>query len=179
MGLSFSRNPDGTTTGHNTETGFTFTAADAEEVKRRVYEDAGWEYTPPPPPVAPGCHRFALADDSFDAGGFGAERYAGLRSDPPAGCAAEDWGSFALLCERPGVTLLDAVAGAVAEIRRDHGLVMNSLGIEKPDEWLDSDRDGHAGRIVAHLLLMAVHRAVRAGYGRADLVRLLDATGIE
>ncbi|MCH5670543.1 hypothetical protein [Streptomyces gilvus] len=29
------------------------------------------------------------------------------------------------------------------------------------------------------LLLMAVHRASLIGYGRADLVRLLDAAGIE
>ncbi|GAB2470756.1 hypothetical protein GCM10027162_77720 [Streptomyces incanus] len=41
------------------------------------------------------------------------------------------------------------------------------------------DKSGCAARIAAHLLLMGVHRARLLGYGRKDLVRLLDATGIE
>ncbi|WP_112468633.1 hypothetical protein [Streptomyces triticisoli] len=179
MGLYFRRNEDGTTTGRNEESGFTVTLADEEEVKRLLHEDAGWEYTPPPPPVPPGYHRFSLVDDAFDAGGFGDERYAGLRERPPAGCFPADWGRFALECERPGKSLLDAVTGTVAEIRREHGLVMNSLGIEKPQEWLGADKNGYAAQIVAHLLLMAAHRASLLGYGRKDLVRLLDAAGVE
>ncbi|MFF6876115.1 hypothetical protein ACFY9S_12470 [Streptomyces sp. NPDC012474] len=91
-----------------------------------------------------------------------------------------DWGCLALECERPGKTLLDAVAGTVAEVRREHGLVMNSLGVEKPQEWFDADgKDGYAAKIVAHLVLMAAGRARMLGYGRKDVVRLLDATGIE
>jgi hypothetical protein len=179
MGLYFHRNDDGTTTGRNEDTGFTVTLADEEEVKRRLYEDAGWEYTPPPPPVPPGFHRFSLAHEDFTDGGFADDRYAALRARPPAGCRPVDWGCFALECERPGRTLLDAVTGTVAEIRREHGLVMNGMGIEKPDEWLGDDKNGHGAEVVGHLLLAAVHRATALGYGRRDLVRLLDATAMQ
>ncbi|GHB15652.1 hypothetical protein GCM10010377_01290 [Streptomyces viridiviolaceus] len=179
MGLSFHRNPDGTTTGRNESTGFAVTHVDAEEVKRLLYEDAGWEYTPPPPPVPPGFHRFSLVHDAFGHVGFGDERYAGLRTDPPEGCVPVDRGCFALECERPGKTLLDAVAGTVSEVRRRYGVVMNSLGIDKPQEWFDVGKNGYAAEILAHLWLMAADRARLLGYGRKDLVRLLDATGIE
>lgn len=177
MGLKFQRNDDGTLTGHNTETDFTVTSADEEEVRRLLHEDAGWEYTPPPSPVAPGLHRFALVHDEFGDGAFGHERYEGLRLHPPSGCEPVDWGGFALKCERPGRTLLEAVSGTVTEIRRAHGLVMNSLGVEDPGEWLGDDKDGYGAQIVAHLMLMAAHRAALLGYGRKDLVRLLDAAG--
>ncbi|MFJ5557387.1 hypothetical protein ACIQCD_08180 [Streptomyces sp. NPDC093250] len=179
MSLHFHRNPDSTTTGRNEATGFTVTHAEEEEVKRQLYEDAGWAYTPPPPPVPPGFHRFALVHEEFEHTGFADERYAGLRARPPEGCVPVDWGCFALKCERPGRTLLDAVAGTVAEVRREHGLVMNSLGVEKPDEWYGADRDGHGAVIAAHLMLTAIHRARVLGYRRKDLVRLLDAAGIE
>ncbi|MFC9126217.1 hypothetical protein ACFT4A_05120 [Streptomyces sp. NPDC057099] len=180
MGLHFHRNPDGTTTGRNEANGFSVTHAEEEEVKRRLYEDAGWEYTPPPPPVPPGFHQFPLVHDEFRATGFGDERYAGLRARPPEGCVPVDRGCFALECERPGKTLMDAVAATVAEVRREHGLVMNSLGVEKPQEWFDADnKNGYAAQIVAHVVLMAADRARLLGYGRKDLVRLLDATGIE
>lgn len=180
MGLTFHHNPDGTTTGRNEATGFTVTHAEEEEVKRQLYEDAGWAYAPPPPPVPPGFHRFALVHDEFEDTGFTDERYAGLRARPPEGCVPVDWGSFALRCERPGKTLLDAVAGTVAEVRREHGLVMNSLGVEKPREWFDADhKNGYAAETVAHLVLMVTDRARRLGYGRRDLVRLLDAAGLE
>ncbi|CAL9378145.1 hypothetical protein [Streptomyces sp. Tu 3180] len=180
MSLLFHRNPDGTTTGRNDVTGFTVTHTDEEEVKRLLYEDAGWEYTPPPPPVPPGFHRFSLVHDEFRAAGFGDERYAGLRARPPEGCVPVDRGCFALECERPGRTLLDAVAGTVAEVRREHGLVMNGLGVEKPGEWFDADdKNGYAAQTVAHLVLTAAHRARLLGYGRKDVARLLDAAGVE
>ncbi|AKJ09501.1 hypothetical protein ABB07_05530 [Streptomyces incarnatus] len=179
MGLSFRRNPDGTTTGRNDETGFTVTLADEEEVQRRLYEDAGWEYAPPPPPVPPGYHRFFLVHDDFPGVGFDDERYASLRAQPPAGCEPADWDGFALTCERSGATLLDAVTRTVAEIRREHGLVMTGMGIEKPEEWLGGDKNGHGAQTVGHLLLMAAHRGSLLGYRRKDLVRLLDATGME
>ncbi|MEU6534761.1 hypothetical protein [Streptomyces sp. NPDC047000] len=179
MGLRFRHNDDGTVTGRNEDTGFAVTLADEEEVKRLLYEDAGWAYSPPPPPVPPGFHRFALLHQEFGDGGFEGERYAELRAHPPAGCTPVDWGCFALECERPGATLLHAVAATVAEIRREHGLVMNSLGIEKPDEWLGDDRDGHGAQVVAQLVLGTVERARALGYRRVDLVRLLDAAGIE
>ncbi|MET9969495.1 hypothetical protein ABZZ80_27095 [Streptomyces sp. NPDC006356] len=179
MGLSFQRNPDGTVTGRNLDTGFTVTDADEEEVKRRLYEDAGWAYTPPPPPVPPGYHRFALVDEAFDGGGFAAARYASLRESPPAGCEPVDWGCFAMKCERPGATLWEAVADTVSEVRRDHGVVMNGLGIEKVHEWFDATKDGYGAEVAAQLVLMGVQRAVLLGYRRADLIRLLDATGIQ
>ncbi|GAA3504768.1 hypothetical protein GCM10019016_118810 [Streptomyces prasinosporus] len=179
MSLHLHRNPDGTTTGRNDANGFTVTHAEEEEVKRQLYEDAGWEYTPPPPAVPPGFHRFLLAHDECEAAGFGDERYAPLRERPPQGCVPVDRGCFALECERPGRTLLDAVAGTVAEIRREHGLVMNSLGVEKPRERPAADGDGSAARGVAHLVLTAAHRARLLGYGRKDVVRLLDAAGVE
>lgn len=175
MSLSFQRNDDGTTTGRNTTTGFVVTDADAEEVKRRLYEDAGWDYTPPPLPPPPGYHRFGLAHDGTGVGRFDDERYRSLRETPPTGCVPVDWGCFALQCERAGSTLLDAVGDTVAEIRREHGLVMTSLGVEKPDEWFGNDRNGYGAKILAHLLLMAAHRAALLGYDHDDLVRLLDA----
>ncbi|MBP5935710.1 hypothetical protein F3K43_06625 [Streptomyces sp. LBUM 1476] len=73
--------------------------------------------------------------------------------------------------------MLDAIAETLAEIRRAHGLVMNSLGID-PKEWMDDGKDGFGAQIVAHLVLMARYRAESLGYGRAELVRLLDATGV-
>ncbi len=180
MGLHVHRNADGTTTGRNDANGFAVTHADEEEVKRQLYEDAGWEYTPPPPPVPPGFHRFSLAHEECRVSGFGDERYAGVRARPPEGCVPVDRGRFTLECERPGRTLMDAVAGTVAEIRREHGLVMNSLGVEEPQEWFDADTPaGHGDVAVAHLVLMAAHRARLLGYGRKDMARLLDAAGVE
>lgn len=41
MSLAFRRHDDGTTAGRNNDTGFVVTHSDAEEVKRRPYEDAG------------------------------------------------------------------------------------------------------------------------------------------
>ncbi|WP_395758242.1 hypothetical protein OIE82_04775 [Streptomyces althioticus] len=185
MSLQFRRNEDGTVTGRNENNGFTVTHADEEEVKRQLYEDAGWEYTPPPPPLPPGHHRFLLVREEDDGDcGFGDERYAGLRASPPEGCVPVDRGCFALECRRPGRTLLDAVAGTVAEIRRAHGVVMNAVRTDgRAGEWpgVDADRaeGGDAAEGVAHLVLTAAHRSRRLGYGRKDLVRLLDATGIE
>ncbi|MER6110662.1 hypothetical protein [Streptomyces hirsutus] len=60
------------------------------------------------------------------------------------------------------------MAGTVTQVRREHGLVMNSLGAGKPQEWLGRDRDGYAAYIATHLLLMGMYRA-----------RLLGVTGIE
>ncbi|CAL9367139.1 hypothetical protein [Streptomyces sp. enrichment culture] len=188
MSLQFLRNADGTVTGRNENNGFTVTHADEEEVRRQLYEDAGWEYTPPPPPVPPGHHRFLLVHEEEDEDcGFGDERYAGLRAGPPEGCVPVDRGCFALECQRPGRTLLDAVAGTVAEVRREHGVVMSGVGVAgRPGEWPGTDvcadddgREGDAAGRVAHLVLTAAHRSRRLGYGRRELVRLLDATGIE
>ncbi|WP_200301149.1 hypothetical protein [Streptomyces adelaidensis] len=69
------------------------------------------------------------------------------------------------------------MADTGAEIRRDHGLIMTSLGMEKSDKWLDIDKNGHGGEVLAHLLLGPP--SVRLGSDAAvrDLVRLFDAAG--
>ncbi|GAA4940910.1 hypothetical protein GCM10023238_03220 [Streptomyces heliomycini] len=102
MSLHFHRNPVGTTTGRNEGHRIHRDARREEEVKRQLYEDAGWAYTPPPPPVPPGYHRFALVHEEFDDAGFADERYAGPRARPPVGCVPVDRGCFALECERRG-----------------------------------------------------------------------------
>ncbi|NUV60424.1 hypothetical protein [Streptomyces sp. CAI-85] len=173
MGLHFQRHTDGTAADRDTHTE---TETDTGLARRPVREDAYREHAPPRQPT-PRLHRFALLHDEFDDVGFGHERYETLRTRPPGGCEPVDRGGFALKCERPGRTLLDAVSDTVGEIRREHGLVMNSLGIEDPGERLDSDRNGYDAQIVAHLLLTAAHRAALLGYRRKDLVRLLDAAG--
>lgn len=153
--------------------------ADAGEARRPARGESGRAYTLPPPPPSPGFHRFALVHDTFDyGGGYGHELYEGLRTHPPSGCEPVDWGGFALKCERPGRTLLDAVSDTVTEIRREHGVVMNSLGVEDPGDWPDDGADGYGAQIVAHLLLTAAHRGSLLGYGRKELVRLLDAAGV-
>ncbi|MHC5907908.1 hypothetical protein ACVNF4_29055 [Streptomyces sp. S6] len=177
MGLQFHDNLDGTYTGRNDATAFSVTSTDDEEVRRLLYEDAGWPYNPPLPPPIPGLHRFVLVHEEFECGSFGDERYESLRVDPPQGCTPLNWGCFALNCDRPGRTMLDAIADTLGEIRREHGLVMNSLGAE-PKDWKDDGKDGFGAQIVAHLMLMARYRAESLGYGRAELVRLLDATGV-
>ncbi|MGW2046016.1 hypothetical protein ACWCPF_12630 [Streptomyces sp. NPDC001858] len=193
VSLHFQRDTDGTTTGHHDETGLTATSADEDEVRRAdededeargpAHEDAGWEHAAPAPspaptpPSAPGVHRFALVHEEF-GGDFRDERYESLRTHPPSGCQPVDFGCFALQCERSGATLLGAVSDTVAEIRREHGVVMNSLGIEEPDEWSRNDPDGYGAQTVAQLLLTVAHRAALLGYGRKDLVRLLDAAGV-
>lgn len=55
---------------------------------------------------------------------------------------------------------------------------MSSLGIDEPHEWLTDDQDGYGAQTVAQLILTAAHRAALLGYGRKDLVRLLDASGL-
>lgn len=44
----------------------------------------------------------------------------------------------------------DAIADTVSEVRREHGVVMNSLGIERADEWFDARKDGHGAEIAAN-----------------------------
>ncbi|MEU6552193.1 hypothetical protein ABZ915_18195 [Streptomyces sp. NPDC046915] len=90
-------------------------------------------------------------DEAFGTSGFDDARCARLRAHPPEGCVPVDWGSFALKCERPGTTLLDAVTDTVAEVRREHGVDLDSLGIEKPEEWFGEGKDGFKGEAVAHL----------------------------
>ncbi|QNP69193.1 hypothetical protein IAG44_06880 [Streptomyces roseirectus] len=177
MGLQFHDNEDGTFTGCNDATGFSVTSADEEEVRRLVHKDARRPCGPRLPPPAEGLHRFVLVHEEFEGGSFDDDRYDALRANPPTGCTPINWGCFALSCDRPGRTMLDAITETLREIRRDHGLVMNSLGTGS-QEWMDDGKDGYGAQIVAHLVLMARYRAESLGYGHAELVRLLDATGV-
>jgi hypothetical protein len=71
-------------------------------------------------------------------------------------------GLLRLTCERPGRPAWTR-HDTVAVIRREHGLVMNSMGIGKPQEWLVSDKDGYVAQNVKHLSLLAAHRAFLLG----------------
>ncbi|MEE1800515.1 MULTISPECIES: amidase [unclassified Streptomyces] len=120
-------------------------------------------------------HRFRLihcqAEGTPD---FYAPRYEMLRARPPQGCSVERFGDyFCLRCERPGTTLLAAVAPLCAEIREEYGVLMNDLGIEGLWDWTGDGVDGHGAEIVGQLLLMAAERGPLLGYGVDDLVAFL------
>ncbi|GAA3823342.1 hypothetical protein GCM10022226_49880 [Sphaerisporangium flaviroseum] len=100
--------------------------------------------------------------------------YALVKAEPPSGCR---WFADAhhpgLLCLRPGATPLDAIAGVVSEVRDRYGLgtELNDLGFDRLWEWFgDHER---RTELVAHLLLMAAHRADLIGLDPDDLVRFL------
>ncbi|MCW2888797.1 MAG: hypothetical protein JWL58_5659, partial [Streptosporangiaceae bacterium] len=99
------------------------------------------------------------------------EAYQQIRDDPPAGCRWHDSHYHAgLYCLRRGATRLEAIASVVAEVRERYGLgsELNDLGFEKLWEWYGSPERG--GDLVAHLLLMAVHRAELVGLSPEELV---------
>ncbi|MFE3741760.1 amidase [Streptomyces sp. NPDC059134] len=103
-----------------------------------------------------------------------APRYEALWADPPQGCSVEPFGDyFCLRCERPGATLLVAVASLCAEIREEYGLLMTDLGIEGLWDWTADGTDGRGAEIVGQLLLMAAERGPLLGYGVDDLVEFL------
>jgi hypothetical protein len=100
--------------------------------------------------------------------------YAPVKAGPPSGCR---WFADAyypgLLCLRPGSSPLDAIAGVVAEVRDRYGLgtELNDLGFDRLWEWFgDHER---RTELVAHLLLMAAHRANLLGLNPDDLVKFL------
>ncbi|MFD7260613.1 hypothetical protein [Streptomyces sp. NPDC059874] len=151
------------------------TADTADEATALVHEAFGltaWRPLPPPPP---GWQRFTLIHCPVgECPEFEDTRYDGVKARPPQGCVVEEIGGyFGLRCERPGARLLDAVAGTCAQIREEHGLLMNDLGIEKLWEWSADGPDGWGAEIVGQLLLMAAERGPRLGYGVDDLVRFL------
>ncbi|MBB5106655.1 hypothetical protein [Streptomyces spectabilis] len=157
----------------------TITAGTADEAGALVQEAFGLVARRPPPPLPPGWHRFKLIH--CPAGrppGFEDPLYDAVKAQPPEGCAVEDFGGyFGLRCERPGVTLLDAVGELCAEIRAGHGLLMTDLGIEKLWEWSSDGTDGWGAEIVGQLLLMAAERGPELGYSQEDLVRFLRKAG--
>ncbi|MHC0429662.1 hypothetical protein ACX6XY_05650 [Streptomyces sp. O3] len=165
-----------TATGDDGTRTATVTAETADEASALVQEAFGLTAYRPPPPPPPGWHRFNLIHCPVtDHPRFDDQRYDGIKAAPPEGCVVKDFGYFGLECERPGATLLDAVAGIVAEIREQHGLLMTDLGIEKLWEWSSDGTDGWGAEIVGQLLLMAAERGRRLGYSGDDLVRFLSA----
>ncbi|MFI8452708.1 hypothetical protein [Streptomyces erythrochromogenes] len=152
------------------------TADEAAALVQEAFGVQGWRPQPPPPP---GWHRFTLIHSPVDGGsGTGDPRYEAVRAQPPRGCVPDDVGGrFGLRCERPGGRLLDAVAETCAEIRRDHGLLMADLGLEKVGEWSADGTDGWGAEVVGQLLLMAAERGPRLGYSVEDMARLLRTAG--
>ncbi|MFB6616280.1 hypothetical protein ACFCV9_19070 [Streptomyces sp. NPDC056367] len=151
------------------------TAETADEATALVQEAFGLTAWRPQPPPPPGWQRFTLLHCPVgECPEFEDARYEGLKARPPQGCSVEEVGGyFGLRCERPGARLLDAVAETVREVHREHGLLMNDLGVEKLWEWSADGTDGWGAEIVGQLLLMAAERGPRVGYGADDLVRLM------
>ncbi|MFF0554310.1 hypothetical protein ACFYUL_35660 [Streptomyces sp. NPDC004311] len=149
------------------------TADEATALVQEAFGVKGWRPQPPPPP---GWHRFTLVHNPVDGRPPGGEdpRYAALRARPPRGCVADDVdGCFGLRCERPGERLLDAVAATCAEVRGEHGLLMNDLCVEELWEWSADGTDGWGAEIVGQLLLMAAERGPKLGYSVEDLTAVL------
>jgi hypothetical protein len=166
-----------TAVGDDGERRETRSAETADEATALVHEALGltaWRPLPPPPP---GWQRFTLVHCPVqECPAYEDARYASLKARPPQGCSpAEVGGYFALRCERPGARLLDAVAETCREVRQEHGLLMNDLGIEKLGEWAADGTDGWGAEIVGQLLLMAAERGPKLGYSEDDLVRFLRA----
>lgn len=103
-------------------------------------------------------------------GVFGDPLYAEIKARPPEGCVVENFdGIFGLACVREAGTIVAAVAELVAEIYDRYGLLMDSLGVEKPHEWFGDDAEGYSGIITAHLLLAAAARMTQLGFTHEDV----------
>lgn len=102
-------------------------------------------------------------------------RYDAIKAAPPAGCVPADFdGMFGMNCRREAPRLLDAVREVCAEVRAEHGFLLNDLGVEKLWEWSGDGTDGYGAAITGQLLLMAAHRAGVVGYTVDDLVSFLQ-----
>lgn len=104
------------------------------------------------------------------------EHFAALAANPPAGFTF----SYTTWDYYPGITgsreapsLFHAIADVVAEVSSTTGILLNDAGIEKTGEWIDHETNQQT---VAHLLLMAVHRAAYCGLTVADLADFLLST---
>lgn len=99
--------------------------------------------------------------------------YASLTADPPSGCRWErGWGYPAMVCLRPGTTLLGAIAGLAVELRqRGFGSDFCDTGWEKLYEWHGDS--GMRTRLIAQLLLMAVNRAESVGLPADDVIAFM------
>ncbi|MFI0447436.1 hypothetical protein [Actinomadura sp. 6N118] len=102
--------------------------------------------------------------------------YAAMSADPPAGCHWQDDRHHPrLYCARPGTDRFRAIAEVVREARERYRVSseLNDLGFEKLWEWFGGEDQGR--EMVAHLLLMAVHRAELVGIRPEELHSFLDA----
>ncbi|MEU6082313.1 hypothetical protein [Streptomyces sp. NPDC047108] len=61
----------------------------------------------------------------------------------------------------------------MADVAGESGVLLDDAGVEEPGEWIDVDWNQ---QIVAHLLLMAAHRAAYCGLSVRDLTDFLSAT---
>jgi hypothetical protein len=101
------------------------------------------------------------------------EYLAPLAADPPDGFefSYETWDHYpGITGRRESMTRFHAIASVVAEVAEKSGILLNDAGVEKPDEWLRGDANHQT---VAHLLLMAVHRAAYCGLTVEDLTDFL------
>nr|MDT0658797.1 hypothetical protein [Micromonospora sp. DSM 115978] len=104
--------------------------------------------------------------------------YEALEADPPAGCQLDRLGPYPTLrCVRPGSSRLDAISALAAEVRSRYGIEANDLGFEKLWEWAGS-REWRE-RMIAHLLLMAAHRARLTGVPTEELTHFLRTSMAE
>ncbi|MEV0249341.1 hypothetical protein AB0H76_22265 [Nocardia sp. NPDC050712] len=130
----------------------------------------------PPHSLPSGWHRFTLFHCPLGQWDIRFEdaRYEAIKGDPPEGCTVTELGRyFALECERPGPTFLDAVATTCAHIRDRYGLPMYDLGIENVDEWSSDGLNGWGAKVLGQLALMSVERTNLLGYHTEDLVRFI------
>jgi hypothetical protein len=116
-------------------------------------------------------YAFDLLFTSLSRHGSGANSVplAALMADPPPGCRFVDFGGIpGLQCVRRGPSRLATIAALIAEVRDRYGVEADDLGFEKLWEWAGS-REWRE-RMVAHLLLMATHRARLIGVPAEDLL---------
>jgi hypothetical protein len=120
-------------------------------------------------------HEFVLLHYTLPPSpGYDDPRYEPIKTNPPAGCAPDDFdGVFGLTCRRTGPTLLAAAAELCGQILVTHGIFMTDLGIEKLWEFAADGHDGFGATIVGQLLLMAAERGRLLGYTIDDLAGFL------
>ncbi|MEU4208596.1 hypothetical protein AB0F13_01105 [Streptomyces sp. NPDC026206] len=119
-------------------------------------------------------HHVTLVHDNWPA--KTPDYYASLAAAPPVGFefSYKTWGYYpGISGSREAPTRFHAIASVVAEVAAAHGVLLNDAGVEKPQEWMG---DEHNQQTIAHLLLMAVHRAAYCGLTVDDLTEFLRST---
>lgn len=104
--------------------------------------------------------------------------YARLADDPPPGCRYQTIGSDpSLRCVGRGTSRFDAIATMITQIRQQFGLEADDLGFEKLWEWAGGR--AHREGLIAHLLLMAAHRARWSDVPMSELIGFLQEVSSE